>query len=161
MTDAEIVRMVLEAAIREGGADRALIAEGTLAVECDVVDREALPDVLARLGTDRGWITTTDAVSRGSGQDASIVATEHRILSADFHRGDADVTTVIRSHGDRYQVRTIRPQAGPGVLVTRRLVALDGGWLRYQTAWEPVDGRLVAGTTRFLGFEDDERGDRR
>ena len=161
MSDAGIVRALLGAAIRDPWTDSLRIVDGGLFVESIDVDLPGLLAHLKPLDRAHGWAMTTDAVSRVAGGGIEAVLQGHRLLSADLHRAEDDVTTTIRSEGARYRIRTIRPGPGAGLLVKRRLIAIDGGWIAYQTAWEPVDGRLVVGITRFVGFEGNDGEDRR
>lgn len=151
MNDAEIVGAIL----RDEDVRPPAIVDGRLTITARLVDRRELVEELSACGAACGWVTTTGAVARIRPGEAGRFAAGERILSADLYRAADDSTVIIRAEGDRWRVRRACPGPGPGLLVTRRWIALDGGYLRYQTAWSPDEtGALAAGLTRFVGFDD-------
>lgn len=152
MTDAALLAAVLA----DAGVRGPEVKDGRLDVTSCEVDLEGLTSKLGELLTAAGWVTTTDAVARVRQGEAPSLARGARIVSADLHRATDDVTVTIRAIGRRWRVRSFLPVSGDGgVLLTRRFVALDGGTLRYQTAWAPgPDGALAPITTRFVGFSE-------
>ena len=154
MSSAEMVRAILE----DEHVQSPRIVDGAFAIKSRLVDRRELIEELAAWNDACGWVTTTGTVSRIGPGEAARLADGERILSADLHRSGDDATAIIRSEGNQWRFRTVHSSAGEGLLVTRRWIALDGGYLRYQTAWNLDDGgALSAGVTRFVGF--DETGD--
>ena len=79
-------------------------------------------------------------------------------LCGEAARGDESLH-LTRDHQGWQEVRLTRRSGEPeGILVQSRLVARDGGTLRYETVWEPLESEgireLRPTCFRFLGFGD-------
>jgi hypothetical protein len=149
----EVIRLALE-------DDRAPVCPGTLErkVQTRRTPEEAL-EVLRDFGG-TGWVCATDERTvRRFTPEAPLGKLPEGTwpLCGEAVRGDESLH-LTRDHEGWQLVRLARrPGDDRGILAQSRLVARDGGVLRYETAWEPEPerlGELRPACFRFLGFGD-------
>ncbi len=150
----EMIRLALD-------DDRAPVCPGTLERKARTLEtpEEALEALRDFGGT--GWVCATDerTLRRFAPQTPLGALPEGTWpLCGEAARGDESLH-LTRDHRGWQLVRlTRRPGDDRGILVQSRLVARDGGTLRYETAWELEESEgmeeLRPAGFRFLGFDD-------